>query len=89
MGDRDALEFLNELIARDDARDDLEADSWVALSFDPETGGVFPYGPFSDPVDAMAWAAEHDADLNSGNGPDDMPFVTKVFPMIEVSSDDG
>jgi len=78
---RDAVALLNRWIAEGEAHDWENAELFVVLSTDDETKSITPYGPFTNAVGALAWAEEHDADLNKGAPPDEIPYVSTVYPM--------
>lgn len=82
---QDALRLLHTMIAASESQDWQNADTFVALTTDDETKQISLSGPFSDPIAAMAWAEEHEAELNRGAPPDEIPFVVTVFPMIRPS----
>lgn len=86
---RDALNLMHRLVASSEVQDMENADAFIVGAYDPELedeaarGWTF-VGRWTDPVKALAYAEKWQAELNSGNGPNDAPFSTKVFPMSEV-----
>jgi hypothetical protein len=82
---QDALSLLNNMIAEGEIEEVDRADGFIVLTTNAETYDIHINGPFPDVATAMAWADEHETDLNQGNPPDEIPFVTAVFPMITPS----
>ena len=80
-GRRLAVALLNRLIAESESQDWQDADEFVVLSTDDETKAITLYGGFEDPVEALVWAEQHDTNLNRGAPPDEIPFVSTVYPM--------
>lgn len=85
---RDALAWINSMIADDEVEDWERAGEFVTLTTNAETESIHINGPFPDPVSAMAWAGAHEADLNKGLTPGDDPFTVQVYPVIPVEDND-
>ena len=77
-----ALELIHKIQATGESQEIEEADSFIVASFDPETGRSSYVGSFETPIEAFQYAENWATDLNSGNGPDEVPFTTKVYPMF-------
>lgn len=81
-----ALDFLHQLMADDEA-EALDHDGpWIVISCDATVaGGTSALGPFEALVDAMAYASTHEAELNASNDPEDVPFVCYPLPLRSPS----
>lgn len=73
---RDALSFLNRIQAEAETEDIRNASCFVVCAYDPECDKRTYHGPFTDPVDAMAWANQFTIDLNNGLETDQPDEVT-------------
>lgn len=77
-----ALGLLNKIQAASEARNVEEASGFVAVCFDPETGRSSFHGPFDEVVEALAYADDFEARLNSGLGGDELPYQVTVHPIL-------
>jgi hypothetical protein len=82
---QDALDWLNSVIASDEAEEWEDAEEFVALTTNAETEKVHINGTFPDALTALSWAEQHQKDLNQGAPPDEEPFVVTVFPVVPVT----
>jgi len=82
---RAALRLLARLTAQSEIEEWDNADSFAALTTNAETNDIHLNGPFPDVTTALAWADQHEHDLNVGMPPSEDPFVVTVFPMVKPS----
>lgn len=82
---RDALSLLNNLIADAEVEQWESAQGFVTITTNDETKQLHINGTWDDLAEALAWAERHQTDLNSGNGPDEIPFVVTVHPIEETT----
>jgi len=78
-----ALDLIHKIQATGEAQDVEEADSFIVGAFDPETGRTSYIGSFPGPIEALEFAEGWAAELNRGNGPDEVAFTTSVYPMMD------
>jgi hypothetical protein len=82
---REAVELVNNLIADAEVEQWEHAQGFVTITTNDETKQMHINGTWDDLTEAMAWAERHQTDLNSGNGPDEIPFVVTVHPLEETT----
>lgn len=78
---RAARTFLNEIQARTDTEEFLSAGCYIVVTEDPESGRRHYTGTWTDPVAALAWSEKHDREVNTGLGPNDLPYLVTVEPV--------
>jgi hypothetical protein len=86
---RDALAWINSMIADDEVQDWEDAAVFVVLTTNAETESIHLNGPFTDVIAALAWAGAHETDLNKDLTPDEDPFTVRVYPVTPVDTNDA
>jgi hypothetical protein len=82
---RDALSWLNSVVASDEAQEWEDAENFVVLTTNGETLQIHVNGVFDDAIAALAWADVHEKDLNQGAPEEEEPFVVTVYPVVPVT----
>jgi hypothetical protein len=82
---QNALDWVHSVIASDEAEEWESAAHFVALTTNGETLHIHVNGIFDDAVAALAWAAQHEIDLNKGAPVEEEPFVVTVHPVVPVT----
>ena len=79
-----AWSFVNGMIAGFEAEKWDNAIAFVTLTTDDETHQIHIDGIFPDAVAALAWAEQHQTELNQGMPSDEDPYVVTVYPVQEA-----
>jgi hypothetical protein len=82
---QNALDWLNSVVASDEAQEWEDAENFVVLTTNGETLQIHVNGIFTDALTALAWAEQHEKDLNQGAPEEEEPFVVTVYPVVPVT----